>query len=64
MIKGFFNLLLEIIWDVPHGILIFLPSYSLLEEYQEFLNKDPVIFSKLGREKKMFFENKHKNFMP
>ena len=64
LLRSFFSFLEELVKVIPQGILIFLPSYALLEQYRDFLNRDPIIASKIGREKKFFFESNSRHFRP
>lgn len=61
-IKGFLKLLAEISQTVPAGILVFLPTYSLLYEYKTALEQNPLISSQLNKSKVTYFENKHHNY--
>ena len=61
-IKGFLSLMTEVSKTVPAGILVFLPTYSLLYEYKAALEQNPLIANKLGQSKVVYFENKHRNF--
>ena len=61
-IKAFIEFLSEINKVTPGGILVFLPCYSLLNEYRDTINKYPTLHSKLKKDKFIFFESKNKDF--
>lgn len=58
---SFFAMFRELLSIVPEGLLVFLPSYQVLDEYKTFLNRDQVNFHKMESMKNIYFESKFRD---
>lgn len=60
-LNGVFSILKGVISKTPGGILVFLPSYAVLYEYEQYFRKQADLAKELERHKRLFFESKGKS---